>query len=135
MSAISLIGICLVLSILLLFLGVALEPLKRLILSRSGGRNQLALVPAISNAVRGQRAAYDPLEQSSWHKSIRVHIRYLARYVHVPPDLDEVGVPVELHRHMQDLAILQDLFRTGQLQRTTVTASVPDLDHDPDHSR
>ncbi|XP_016986476.1 uncharacterized protein LOC108049704 [Drosophila rhopaloa] len=129
MSAILLYGICLGLSILLLFVGAALGPLKRLILNRRG-RNQLAVVPAVSNA--GQRASYDPLEQSSWHKSIRVYIRYLARYVHVPPDLEEAGMPEELHRHMQVLAMLQDLFRTGRLQRTSVPVSdsVPDLDLD-----
>ncbi|XP_017054577.1 uncharacterized protein LOC108097053 [Drosophila ficusphila] len=127
MSAILLYGICLGLSILLLLVGAILGPLKRLILTRSG-HNQMALVPAASSAV--QRASYDPLEQSSWHKSIRDHIRHLARYVHVPPDLEEAGMPEELRRHMQVLVMLQDHFRTGHLQRTSSVrpASVSNLD-------
>ncbi|XP_070853714.1 uncharacterized protein [Drosophila suzukii] len=127
MSAILLYGICLGLSILLLLVGAALGPLKRLVLTRRG-HNQLSLVPAPQSG--GQREPYDPLEQSSWHKSIREHIRHLARFVHVPPDLEEAGMPEELHRHMQVLAMLQDLFRTGHLQRTSVSvsASAPDLD-------
>ncbi|XP_017086775.1 uncharacterized protein LOC108118534 [Drosophila eugracilis] len=133
MSAILLYGICLCLSVLVLLVGFAFAPLKRLIMPRRVPV-QMALVPAASRAV--QRDPYDPLEQSSWHKSIREHIRYLARYVHVPPDLDEVGMPAELHRHMQVLAMLQDLFRAGHLQRRTVSASVPDVpDIDPDQNR
>ncbi|XP_017030143.1 uncharacterized protein [Drosophila kikkawai] len=89
--------------------------------------NRLALVPITPRAI--QPVPYDPLEASSWHKGIRAHIRYLARYVHVPPDLDEGGMPEELHCQLLVLAMLQNLFRTGRLQRPTVdaTQSVSDI--------
>ncbi|XP_039500383.1 uncharacterized protein LOC120457168 [Drosophila santomea] len=118
--------------LLVIFLGLflllaALGTLHRRIFtgSSSRGSNQLALVPAASGVQRG--ALYDPLEQSSWHKSIRPHIRFLARYIHVPPDFGVV-MPEELYRHMQVLAMLQDQFRAGHLQRSPVSGSVTDLD-------
>ncbi|KAH8317995.1 hypothetical protein KR067_013149 [Drosophila pandora] len=142
MSVILVSIICLGLSLLLLLLGAVLGPIRRLLhlpgrgmSARGGGGggttggshttgNRLALVPAPLPEL--SRRPFDPLEQSSWHKSIREHIRYLARYVHVPPDLDEAGMPEELHRHMQVLAMLQDLFRAGHLRRT----ATPLQDHD-----
>ncbi|XP_020811728.1 uncharacterized protein LOC110186792 [Drosophila serrata] len=92
-------------------------------------RNRLALVPVAPQHV--QPVPYDPLETSSWHKGIRSHIRYLAQYVHVPPDLDEGGMPEELHCHMLVLAMLQDLFRKGRLQRPTVDATESSSDMGP----
>ncbi|XP_043660605.1 uncharacterized protein LOC122624905 [Drosophila teissieri] len=128
MSAILLLAIFLGLFIPLLL--AALGTLNRGISTGSSrsGSNQLALVPAATGVQRAAR--YDPLEQSSWHKSIRPHIRFLARYIHVPPDFDGVEMPEELHRHMQVLAMLQDQFRAGHLQRSPVTnsGSVTDLD-------
>ncbi|EDX00863.1 uncharacterized protein LOC6523882 [Drosophila yakuba] len=111
-----------------LFILLALGTLHRRIFtgSSSSGSNQMALVPAASGVQRGAR--YDPLEQSSWHKSIRPHIRFLARYIHVPPDFDGVEMPEELYRHMQVLAMLQDQFRAGHLQRSAVSGSVTDFD-------
>ncbi|XP_026838929.1 uncharacterized protein LOC113564646 [Drosophila erecta] len=123
MSAILLLVICLGLGLIIPLLLAALGTLNRSISSGSSS-NRLAVVPA--PGVQG--TPYDPLEQSSWYKLIQPHIRFLARYIHVPPDFDGVEMPEELHRHMQVLAMLQAQFRAGHLQRIPVSGSVTDLD-------